>query len=59
MAKLPIFILFTIAGLALSLTSLTLTGHAISGLTGTTPGLLGVLLFIVGLTGMFFRLRKN
>ena len=59
MAKLPIFILFTIAGLALSLTSLTLTGHAISGLTGTTPGLLGVLLFIVGLTGMFFRLRQN
>ena len=54
-----VFIVFTLAGLALSFTSLTLTGHAISGLTGTTPGLLGILLFIVGITGMFFRLRKN
>lgn len=54
----PFFILIIIAGFALSLTQLSITGNAISNLIGTTPGILGVLLFIAGLVGMFFSLRK-
>ena len=60
--KLPIFILVTLVGLALSLNSwnnaLALTGHAILGLTGTAQGLAGVFLFILGLTGIFFSLKR-
>jgi len=56
--KLPVFILFTVAGVALSVTSLGSTGHAISDVTGTTQGLAGVFLFILGLTGIAFGLKK-
>ena len=57
--KLPVFILFTVAGLALSVTSLGSTGHAISDVTGTTQGLAGVFLFILGLAGIAFGSKKN
>jgi hypothetical protein len=53
-SKVPVFILFVIGGLVLSLTSLTATGSAISNLTGTSQGLLGLIFFIVGLVGLFF-----
>ena len=52
--KFGVFVAFIIGGVALSLGSLTITGNAISNLTGTTPGLLGIILFIAGLIGMFF-----
>jgi hypothetical protein len=52
--KFGIFVAFIIGGVALGLGSLTITGNAISNLTGTTPGLLGIILFIAGLVGMFF-----
>lgn len=56
--KLPIFLLFTIAGIALSLSSLNSTGYAISSLTQTSSGLLGVIFFIVGIAGIFFNFKK-
>ena len=56
--KLPIFIILTIVGLALSAVSTSLTGHAISGLTGTTQGLLGIFLFVFGLAGIVFGSKK-
>ena len=52
--KFGIFIAFIIGGVALGLGSLTITGNAVSNLSQTTPGLLGILLFIAGLVGMFF-----
>ncbi|HEA46294.1 MAG TPA: hypothetical protein ENH99_00755 [Candidatus Pacearchaeota archaeon] len=57
--KLPAFIALTVGGIALGVGSLTMTGNAISNLTGTTPGLLGIILFIAGLTGMFFYSRRK
>ena len=51
--KFGIFIAFIIGGIALSLGSLTLTGNAVSNLTQTTPGLLGIIFFIAGLVGVF------
>ncbi len=52
--KFGVFIAFIIGGVALSLGSLTITGNTISNLTGTTPGLLGIIFFLAGLVGMFF-----
>jgi len=57
--KFGIFVAFVIGGVALSLGSLTITGNAISNLTGTTPGLLGIILFIAGLVGMFFYFKRK
>ena len=55
--KFGVFVAFIIGGVALGLGSLTITGNAISNLTGTTPGLLGIILFIAGLVGVFFYFR--
>ncbi len=55
--RLTIFTLSIIAGVALSLSSLSTTGNAVSNLTRTTPGLLGIILFIAGLSGMFFHFK--
>ncbi len=57
--KFGIFAVFIIAGIALSISSLSTTGNAISNLSQTTPGLLGVFLFIAGLLGMFFYSRRK
>ncbi len=51
--------LFIAGGLILSLSSLTITGNAVSNVTGTAPGLLGIILFIAGLVGMFFYFKKK
>ena len=58
-AKFGIFAAFIIGGIALGLGSLTITGNAVSNLSQTTPGLLGIILFIAGLAGMFFCSRKK
>src|SRR3990172_3234788 len=57
--RVSVFILFILGGLVLSLTSLTATGNAISNLTGTSQGLLGLIFFIIGLVGIFFHFRKS
>jgi len=57
--KTMIFAGSIIGGIALSIFSLTATGNAISNLTGTTSGLLGVFLFIVGILGVVFNLKKK
>ena len=57
--RLSLFVLSIIAGLALSLSSLSTTGNVTSNLTQTTPGILGVLLFIAGLVGMFFYFKRR
>lgn len=57
--KLPAFIALTAGGIALGIGSLTITGNAVSNLTQTTPGLLGIILFIAGLTGIFFYSRRK
>jgi hypothetical protein len=57
--KFGIFAAFIIGGIALSLGSLVITGNAVSNLTQTTPGLLGIFLFIAGLVGVFFCSRRK
>ena len=57
-SRVGIFILATLGGIALSVSSLTATGSAISNLLGTTKGLLGVLLFIAGLVGILFYSKR-
>ena len=57
--KFGVFVAFLIGGIALSLGSLTITGNAVSNLTQTTPGLLGIIFFIAGLVGMFFYSRRK
>lgn len=57
--RIGIFIISTLAGIGLSIASLTTTGNTIGNLTNTTPGLLGVFLFVFGLAGLIFTLRKN
>ncbi|HEA46710.1 MAG TPA: hypothetical protein ENH99_02920 [Candidatus Pacearchaeota archaeon] len=52
-----IFALFIAGGLILSLGSTTITGNAVSNVTGTPPGILGALLFIAGIVGMVFHFR--
>jgi hypothetical protein len=54
-----VFLVFTFGGALLSISSLTITGNVISDLTQTSPGLLGVFMFVAGLAGMFFYLRKK
>ena len=56
--RVGIFIAFLLGGVALSLTSLGSTGHAISDVTGTTQGLVGVFLFILGLAGIAFGSKR-
>ncbi len=56
--RVGIFILFVLGGIALSTFSLTTTGNAISNLTQTTPGLLGLIFFIVGLVGLVFSRKR-
>ncbi len=46
------------AGIALGLTSITPTGNAIGNLTGTSQGLIGLILFVFGLAGLFFSGKK-
>jgi len=58
-SRIAVFILFVLGGIALSISSLTATGNAISNLTGTSQGLLGIFLFIAGLVGMSFYFRKR
>ena len=53
-----VFILSILGGIALGFASLQSTGNVIGNLTGTSQGLLGILLFIVGLVGMFFHLKR-
>ena len=55
--RVPIFILFLIGGIAISTFSLTATGNAVGNLTGTTQGLLGLILFVVGIFGIVFSKR--
>jgi hypothetical protein len=56
--KTAVFALSTLAGIAVSVFSFNATGNAIASVTGTSQGLLGVLLFVVGISGMFFNIRK-
>lgn len=53
-----VFILSMLGGIALGFASLQSTGNVVGNLTGTSQGLLGILLFIVGVTGIFFRRNK-
>jgi polyhydroxyalkanoate synthesis regulator phasin len=57
-SRVGVFIFSAIAGIALSVFSFQSTGNAVSGVVGSSQGLLGILLFIFGVTGMFFRLNK-
>lgn len=57
--RVGVFALFIAGGAALSLGSLSITGNVISNLTRTTPGLLGIILFIAGLTGVFFYFKER
>ena len=52
--RVAVFLGSTIAGIALSIYSLTATGNAIGNLTGTSQGLLGLILFVVGIAGLVF-----
>lgn len=52
-------ILSLIGGIALSILSLTATGNVISNLTGTTQGLLGIFLFIVGLVRILLHFNQK
>lgn len=57
--RVGVFIFMLLGGIALSVYSLSITGNVIGNLTGTTPGLLGVFLFIAGLAGMAFWVRRK
>jgi len=57
--KTMLFALFVLVGIALGAFSLTATGNAIGNLTGTAQGLLGVFLFIAGITGLVFNFKKK
>ncbi len=57
--KVGVFAVSTIAGIALGASSLSLTGNAISNITGSPQGLLGVFLLIFGIVGLAFSLNKN
>lgn len=52
-------IILFFGGLTLSFFSLKSTGNAIGNLTGTFQGLLGLILFVVGLAGLVFSLGKK
>jgi hypothetical protein len=52
--RLAIFIGSILGGIALSVYSLISTGNTIGNLTGTTQGLLGIFLFVLGIFGLVF-----
>jgi hypothetical protein len=52
--RVAVFLGSTVAGVALSVFSLTATGNVIGNLTGTSQGLLGLILFVVGIAGLIF-----
>ncbi|GIU68624.1 MAG: hypothetical protein KatS3mg001_474 [Candidatus Pacearchaeota archaeon] len=56
-ARVGVFIFITLAGIVLSISSLTATGNVIANLTGTTKGVFGLILFVVGLVGLFLTKR--
>jgi len=56
--RVAVFLGSIVAGIALSIYSLTTTGNAISNLTGTSQGLLGLILFVVGIAGLVFSKKK-
>jgi len=56
-SRVGIFVAFLLGGVVLSLTSLNATGNAV-GTLGTTQGLAGIFLFILGLAGIAFGLKK-
>ncbi len=53
------FALALIAGIAISLTTFSTTGHAISSLTNSGQGIIGSLLFVLGLVGLALGSKKN
>jgi hypothetical protein len=53
------FGLAIIGGIALSLSSLSATGNVVSNLTQTSQGLAGIFLFVIGLAGLVFSLKKK
>jgi hypothetical protein len=55
----PISILFILVGLTLSISSTSTTGYAISNVTQTSQGLAGIFLFVIGLVGLVFSLKKK
>ena len=57
--RVGIFIFLVLGGIALSISSLTATGNAVGNLTGTSQGLFGTLLFIVGMAGLFFYFKNK
>ena len=57
-SRVGVFILFTLGGIILSISSLTQTGSAISNLIGTSKGLLGLIFFVLGLAGIFFSKKR-
>lgn len=52
--RVSIFILSSIVGIALAVSSLTATGGVVSNLTNTTQGMLGIIFFVVGIAGLVF-----
>ena len=54
-----VIIAFLVAGIALIFSSLRPTGNAVSNLTQTTPGLLGLIFFIAGILGIIFYIRRK
>jgi hypothetical protein len=54
-----LFALSVIAGLTLSISSTSTTGYAISNVTQTSQGLAGIFLFVIGLAGLVFSLKKK
>ena len=57
--RLGVILLLLIGGIILIFSSLRLTGNAVSNLTQTAPGLLGVILFIAGILGVIFYMRRK
>lgn len=56
--EVSVFALLILSGIVLIFNSLNATGFVISNFTQATPALSGLLLFIVGLVGMFLSLKK-
>jgi len=54
-----IFIVSIFSGLALSFSSLSLTGNIISNVFGSSQSLLGIFLFVFGIVGLFFVLKRK
>lgn len=54
-----VFILSIIGGIALILNSFNTTGYVVTNITETTPKLIGLVLIIVGLVGIFLNLRNH